>query len=415
MSRIPTRARVIPLALILLAGCGSQDSTAPTSSSSTEPNTSAHFLSATGANVVPITLGGSTLCGQNGYANEPCISVTICVPGTSNCQTIKDILVDTGSVGLRVFSSLVTIPLTNQTDSNGNTIAECAQFGTGSDWGPVAQAGVVLGSETAVTTPIQLINLKYATPPSACSQADTSPTSAGYNGIMGVGLFQQDCGTICSTPPPSGVTIGVYYSCTGSGTCTSATIALNQQLQNPVSLLPKDNNGVIIALPQIGTTGAGTVSGNLILGIGTESNNVPSGVKTFVTDADGNFTTTFSGSTLSSSFVDSGSNGLFFPNVANITECPTDSGDAGFYCPTSAQNLSATTISANNSTQESISFQVADANTILSGKNDAFYNLDGEGPDGTFDWGLPFFYGRAVFNGIQNTTSSLGTGPYWAY
>ncbi|HEY8904533.1 MAG TPA: DUF3443 family protein, partial [Rhodoferax sp.] len=32
-----------------------------------------------------------------------------------------------------------------------------------------------------------------------------------------------------------------------------------------------------------------------------------------------------------------------------------------------------------------------------------------------FDWGLPFFYGRSVFYGIDQMPSSLGTGPLMAF
>jgi hypothetical protein len=53
-------------------------------------------------NVIPITVNGS-LCSANSYLNKPCVSVTVCTPGTSTCQTISDILLDTGSYGLRIF------------------------------------------------------------------------------------------------------------------------------------------------------------------------------------------------------------------------------------------------------------------------------------------------------------------------
>jgi hypothetical protein len=38
-------------------------------------------------------------------------SVTICVPGQSSCQTIGGVLVDTGSSGLRLLGSAVSLTL----------------------------------------------------------------------------------------------------------------------------------------------------------------------------------------------------------------------------------------------------------------------------------------------------------------
>ena len=38
------------------------------------------------------------------------------------------------------------------------------------------------------------------------------------------------------------------------------------------------------------------------------------------------------------------------------------------------------------------------------------------GPNaGSFDWGLPFFYGRAVFTAIEGQSTPGGAGPYWAF
>jgi len=52
-----------------------------------------------GVNVLPLTVNGS-LCATNSYPNKPCVSVTICTPGftdSAHCNTVTDILVDTGS------------------------------------------------------------------------------------------------------------------------------------------------------------------------------------------------------------------------------------------------------------------------------------------------------------------------------
>ena len=73
------------LVLALVAGCGGSGGSS--SSSSGTPVT-------TGNNVLSITVNGPGL--NNSYANEPCASVTICTPGTTTCQTINDILLDTG-------------------------------------------------------------------------------------------------------------------------------------------------------------------------------------------------------------------------------------------------------------------------------------------------------------------------------
>jgi hypothetical protein len=33
----------------------------------------------------------------------------------------------------------------------------------------------------------------------------------------------------------------------------------------------------------------------------------------------------------------------------------------------------------------------------------------------SFDWGLPFFYGRSVFTAIRGKDTPAGKGPYYAY
>jgi hypothetical protein len=53
------------------------------------------------ANTVPVTVDR----GLVGVVNIPNVSVTICVPGTSVCQTIDHVQLDTASYGLRVVNT----------------------------------------------------------------------------------------------------------------------------------------------------------------------------------------------------------------------------------------------------------------------------------------------------------------------
>ncbi len=394
---------------IWISACGSSSSTETPPNFAT-PTTALPYLRSTGNNVLPIKVGGTSICGQGGYLNEPCTSVTVCVPGTNQCQTISDILVDTGSVGLRVFSSALNLTLPIQKDSSGNTLAECAQFGIGSDWGPLVSASVVLGAEPAVEVPIQLINKGFAPPPTECVSADTDPASTGFNGILGIGPFTEDCGTMCAESSA----VHAFFSCPASGDCNPVTLAQSAQPQNIIAKLPVDNNGTLFALDQLGVGGSNEVNGALILGIGTASNNTPSGVSTYGLDAQGNFTTLFQGQPYASSFIDSGSNGLYFPNSTQLPICPDSSHAPGFYCPTSTQVFSATNLSANSSSSASVNFAIGNAGDLAQGSGVAFIELGGPSSS-SFDWGLPFFYGRALFLGIEGKSSSLGSGRYIAY
>jgi hypothetical protein len=363
-------------------------------------------------NVLPVTVNG----GVNGnYTNGPFVSITVCSPGSpSQCTTIPNILLDTGSYGLRIFSTKLPSNLQSITVSSGQ-LAECIQYADNSaDWGPVEIANIYLGNELAANVPIQVIDSTF-TGSTSCSNGgytlDTSPADDGYNGILGVGSFREDCGSGCTSSSNN----GRYYSCNGSS-CTGTTVSLNNQVQNPVSLLPIDNNGVILRFPDISLGGVSSVNGELILGIDTESNNSSSGVTMYPADPNsanqtyGDFITVFNGQTLSESFIDSGSNGLFFPNTLNLS---TDSND--WYTPSTTQSLSATTEGYLGTPIGVVSFQIGDADTLLASSDNVFIELCGTNPSGSFDWGFPFFLGRSVYVGINGQKSKLGTGPYWAY
>src|ERR1700723_3085565 len=120
--------------LATTVGCGG-------SSSSSSSGTSSGGGSTTANNVQTITVNTGPTAGppiNSPAINEAFTSVTVCAPGsTSNCQTIGGILVDTGSPGLRILSSALTVSLPQQTASNGSPIVECLPFVDGITWGPV--------------------------------------------------------------------------------------------------------------------------------------------------------------------------------------------------------------------------------------------------------------------------------------
>jgi Protein of unknown function (DUF3443) len=402
------------LVIALMAGCGG-------GSGGGSGDGSIVGRTITGNNVLSITVNGS-LCSpatSADYINKPCVSVTVCTPGTSDCQTINDILLDTGSYGLRIFKQALTtvssVSLPTATSGSGE-LAECVNFAAGpSVWGRVQLAGVTLASEPTVTIRLQVIDSTYfaniATSPtsSICPNAAQGPSDIGVNGILGVGVLSQDCGKACEKIPNN----GMYYSCSGSN-CMGTTVALIDQVQNPVSMLPQDNNGVIVVLPGIPSSGASFVIGSLVLGIGTQANNTPpSGVTTYLSDQSGAIITTISGSTYRS-IIDSGSNGLFFtpPSASELPGCVSP--NAGWFCPSSTVSLSATNRGASGSPSGTVSFEIGNLNNLISSPNKkVFSNVGGSAPG--FDWGLPFYFGRNIYVGIEGQGSSLGSGPYWAY
>ena len=366
-------------------------------------------LEVPGSNVMKIQVGRGQVCGRPGYINELCTEITLCLPGTDDCETIPDVLVDTGSVGLRLFSSTLHLRYPEVTNAQGTPLAECAQFGSGTDWGPLAVADIVMADQKAKNATIQVINARYATLPSICLESDPEPRKAGFNGILGVGLFKEDCGSICETEQ----TPTLYFACSGLD-CTQTPLSRSSQVKNPISLLAKNNNGIVIALPSIGPEGSERVIGSLILGVHTQANNTPGQVKVFHTDQQGNFVTEFEGKILDGSFIDSGTNTLLFPNLVGLTACDQVGVAPGFYCPAGALTFSANMIALSNGEKTAVPFVIENAQSLVAQKRSAFFNI-GAHSQKMFDWGLPFFYGKVLYEVIENEETPFGKGPYWAF
>jgi hypothetical protein len=282
------------------------------------------------------------------------------------------------------------------------------------------------------------------------------------------------------TAANSGVPSGTYYTC-ASGMCvntisstTFLTVPLTQQVRNPVSAFATDNNGVIVELQEVPVGGAAAqetngsvptpVTGSLVFGIGTQSNNGLSGATVLAIDTAYNshgpanpdwsgFYTVFNGAAYPTaadnqaiitafggppgtfgSFIDSGSTDLLFLDqpTSRIPLCPS----GAYYCPTAGSGqyqteaFGAVNVDVNNNSR-GVNFNISNGDMLINDTtNVAFSDLAqpattgsslsslNEAEDAFFDWGLPFFYGRNVYTAIQGVTppnGSVPAGPWWAY
>ncbi len=401
------------MVLALSAGCGGGGSTGGSGGTG--------GASPTDPNVVAIVVDPGPQNSQ--YTNGLFVPVTLCEPGTSNCQTIDHLLVDTGSVGVRVLKSELQLALPPVPDASGSAaLAECLPFVDGSTWGTVNLADLQVGEEAASSLPIQVIGEQdYPIAFDCTGTAITDFQTLGANGIFGVGVLQNDCGANCASPATS-----YYYACSSalSGGCKVTSVSVERQVPNPVAAFPVDNNGVVIQLDGIPSGGAPSVSGLLVFGIGTQTNNELGGATVFALDPIAGYVvgTAFPvGGTQYTSYLDSGSNGLFFLN-STTTRLPMCTGNLkDFYCPSSTTSLAATILGADGASAH-VNFSVANASR-LAARNYAFSNLAGPMPGFPsgfgipgFDWGLPFFFGRRVYTGIEGKSTPDGVvGPYFAF
>lgn len=443
------------LCILCITSCSNAGNTAPSQSQN---------------NVAPITIYNSPSL-EN--PNVPYTTVTICIPNSkTECQTINNIIVDTGSTGLRIYNTQFTQDFLNQltpaspTTGESGVVGECAQFGSGWTWGIVTQVDMYIGGlnvagsgEKALSLPIDLLTAgpTFPTTPTSCGDTGTYNDFGGANGIIGINPARYDDEQGANSSQDS-----YYFNCTGTlnNTCVQTAYPLAQQVKNPIISFqpnpqyapesPPDNNGVIISLanteiPNAGSTGVTSTTGNLIFGIGTNSKNNsnkpynifygnPSSqiksIQTFYaqygTDVE---------STYNLSIFDSGTN-VFLFNDNNIPVCAGTL--SGFYCPDSnVLNLSAGIASYNGTTPSSNeAFSIINTATFFSQFNDTptssipavipglaanSQSLSSGLNNNVFIWGLPFFYGKNIYIGIESTISTFPAnggsinGPYFAY
>jgi len=369
-------------------------------------------------NVVPIAIDAGPVSGVS-QINVAYVSVTVCTPGTSGnvatCQTIDHVMLDTGSSGLRLLNSALysNLNLPVVKNSSNQAIGECMTFADGITWGSVRTADIYLGGEVATSVPIQVIgDQPGGVPgiPNTCSYygaPEDTQALLGANGILGVGLFANDCDACLSQ-----IVDGTYYTCTSTKCSESVT---PQTVPNPVAIFSQDNNGVLIDLPSVSAAGATNLPGYLYFGIGTQTNNQlvnnqQGSATVYATDSYGNFSTTYNGTSMTS-YIDSGSNAVFFYDTS-VHKCSVST---WAYCPPSPLSLSAINTAASGSNASPVNFSIVNIDGLAGNVTAA--NIGGTSARGQFAWGLPFFFGQKVFTAISGVTPPTGVpaGPFWAY
>jgi hypothetical protein len=391
-----------------LAGCGGGGSSTPQNTTSTTTSGSGGTTSTTSnqtitpaaavANQVQVQVTGAT-----GAMNAPLVSVTICEPNASNCSTISNVLLDTGSTGLRLFkSAMPALSLPSETNpSTGDSVAECLNFAGGVAWGSMVTADVKMAGETASSVPIQVIDNSSSVLPTSCSSQNTLLTQSGLmaNGVLGI-ASPRDCGDGCITAG----TGSWYYDCAATS-CTSYGAPWAQQATNPVTLFASDNNGVILSFPGLATGVSQAVVGTLTFGLDTQTDNSSSGVS-MVQGVSNGMSTTYSGMSMTAIF-DSGSSADYISSAPFAT-CTIYSEQ--WFCPTTTTSQSVSF--SGGAASLPVTFSIANAQTVLAQSGYAYANVaadDALFDEAYLDLGMSYLFGHNLFLGYPGTTGNVAT------
>ena len=411
---------------LAIVNCGGGSSSSSTTTTTT-PSTN---------NSVALTVGFGPNGQAGGYYDGVFTTVSICQHGTSTCQVVDNVLVDTGSVGLRILNSAFTTiqpsSLGVVQDSTDDQLQECIQYGdTSYSWGPVWTADVQIAGETASNMAVQVIggnasNPTFANVPSQCLATPVNPNipnggnedtvaTFGANGILGIGPYPYDCGSYCTDTADTSQTGYPYYICPTGETCTATTTSV--QVGNPVAFFSSsDNNGVMLTLGSVPAQGAASASGMMYFGIGTQTNNALASTATLyaLNTDEGIPTVTYNGIAYTSfNVVDTGSNSLAVSDSSTlgIPDCT----DNEFYCPSSTVTLSNIQLAGDGGVGSgTTSLSIANADQLFAA-NPTFAAYNNLGSDGgtspstdLWDFGLPFFLGKTVYVGIAGQTVPNG-------
>ena len=357
-------------------------------------------------NVIPVAV-------RTPYAgfNRMLVSVTVCEPGTERCARIDDVMVDTGSTGLRLEASSVPdwLRLPPFSGPDGKPLAECLRFVHDTAWGPLRRADVRLGGLTAKALPLQVIDDGGGPQPTSCPRSDVRPTS---NGTLGVGQHPFDCQDACEQHADGP---GVFVQDGTAWVPVLGRVETAYRLPNPVSYLPGHDDGIVIELPSPPEGGSREVEGTLTFGVGGADLDRLGVSDVLHLDTHGRFTTVVDGRSFPDSSVDSGTETYLIGDVG-LPRCPDM---AWAYCAEPRIHVEAQMVGGDGN-RRAVSLAVGDYRTRLERRIGAADDVAEAAPprSTTFVWGAPFFFGRRVslvMDGRAVPGSPPLVGPFYAF
>ena len=321
--------------------------------------------------------------------NRMVVQITVCVPGTQSCTTIDDVMVDTGSTGLRLEASAVPpwLRLPAVLGPNHQPLAECLRFVGDDAWGPLQRADLRIGGLTASGLPIQIIDDAAAPQPASCPRSDVHPTS---NGTLGIGSHLTDCQGECRQSQSA----PLYFQCEGER-CDplEGPVAEAYRLPNPVSSFDGHDNGVVFDLPDLADEGSVDSVGTLTIGVGTAGDDRLDAAAIVILNERGRFMTLYGGRDYPDSYIDSGTETLIVPDDA----LPRCSGMTWAFCVAPVVTREAVMVGRDGARYE-LAFRVGDYRHIRQRGFGASAEIAVAAMprSGAFVWGAPFFLGKRV-------------------
>ena len=344
-------------------------------------------------------------------SNQLFVDVTVC-NAKQQCRTVPNVLVDTGSTGLRLYrGALGGLSLDEVTILGDRPLGKWSHFGSGDLWGRVHWAQVRIGGvETTEAIPIELFDVPSPGEilPAGYGSVDlrAQPDGIPGNGILGIsprhhsrtGYFAFDRAR----------------STTLSGRWDRVLVAESVQVVNPIVHFPPPyDNGSVIRLPEVDwREGQDSAQGWLGFGIGLPTEVLfPHGRRVIALelDADGRFPAEL-GAHRVDLMLDSGTNSMRLalePFGFARHGCFKD-----YYDPAALTPIDLSVLSASHEIELARPLVVGPAGNLR--KTALGYGVlpmlaagpelpDGQEPRSML--GLPFFYGRTVATGLQGAVN----------